>query len=172
VNYEVSEKKRENVRVSLRETGEGQYEVTLDGKTVHVDAVRSGPTIYSVIEDGQQFEAMVDEKGAHGFDVLVAGRIFHLEVIDERSKLLAGSAAVAASGPQTIVAEMPGKVVKIAVAAGAAVSEGQGIVILEAMKMENEIPSPIDGVLTEIAVSEGQTVEAGATLFVVEPPPA
>jgi biotin carboxyl carrier protein len=170
VNYEIAEKKRESVRVALRETGEGRYEVTLDGRTVHVDAVRSGPTIYSVIEDGQQFEAMVDEKGAHGFDVLVAGRIFHLEVIDERSKLLAGSAAVAASGPQAVAAEMPGKVVKLAVAPGGAVSEGQGVVILEAMKMENEIPSPIDGVIREIAVSEGQTVEAGALLFVVEPP--
>jgi biotin carboxyl carrier protein len=172
LNYEVSEKKGPSVRVSLRETGEGQYEVTLDGKTVHVDAVRSGPAVYSIIEDGQQFEAMVDEKGAHGFDVLVAGRIFHLEAIDERTKLLAGSAATVVSGPQTVAAEMPGKVVKISVAAGAQVREGQGIVIVEAMKMENEIPSPIDGVVREIAVSEGQTVEAGATLFVVEPPAA
>ena len=112
VNYEVAEKKGASVRVALRETGEGLYEITLDGKTVHVDAVRSGPNIYSIIEDGQQFEAMVDEKGAHGFDVLVGGRIFHLEVIDERSKLLAGSAAVVVSGPQTVTAEMPGKVVK------------------------------------------------------------
>ena len=69
VNYEVNEKKGASVRVSLREAGEGLYEITLDGKTVHVDAVRSGPNVYSIIEDGQQFEAMVDEKGAHGFDV-------------------------------------------------------------------------------------------------------
>jgi len=172
VNYEVVEKRRAGVRVGLRETGEGLYEITLDGKTVHVDAVRSGPNIYSIIEDGQQFEAMVDEKGAHGFDVMVGGRIFHLEVIDERSQLLAGSAASVASGPQTVTAEMPGKVVKVNVAVGAEVRERQGIVIVEAMKMENEIPSPIDGVVRQIAVSEGQTVEAGAMLFVVEPPAA
>jgi biotin carboxyl carrier protein len=114
---------------------------------------------------------MVDERGSHGFDVMVGGRIFHLEVIDERSKLLAGSAAAVASGPQTVKAEMPGKVVKLNVAVGAEVRERQGIVIVEAMKMENEIPSPIAGVVKEIAVAEGQTVEAGATLFVVEPPP-
>jgi pyruvate carboxylase subunit B len=149
--------------------GEGLYEITLDGKTVHVDAVRSGPNIYSIIEDGQQFEAMVDEKGAHDFDVLVGGRSFHLEAIDERSKLLASSAAIVVSGPQTVVAEMPGKVVKVNVALGASVRERQGIVIVEAMKMENEIPAPIDGVVKEIAVTEGQTVEAGATLFVVAP---
>ena len=48
--------------------------------------------------------------------------------------------------------------------------EGEGVVVVEAMKMENEIPSPIDGIVVEIAVSEGQTVEAGDVLFVVEPP--
>ncbi len=172
MNYEVSEKKGEAVRVALRETGEGQYEITIAGETVHVDAVRSGPTVYSIIEDGRQFEAMVDEKGASGFDVLVAGRIFHFDVLDERTRLLAGSAASVASGPQSVEAEIPGKVVKVNVAAGDSVSEGQGVVVVEAMKMENEIPSPIDGVVKEIAVSEGQTVEAGARLFVVEPPAA
>jgi acetyl/propionyl-CoA carboxylase alpha subunit len=170
VNYQVSEKGGESRLVALRESGEGIYEITLDGRTVHVDAVRSGPTVYSVIEDGQQFEAMVDEKGAHGFDVLVAGRIFHLESVDERTKLLAQSAVPVATGPQTVCAEMPGKVVKVASAAGEAVREGQGVVVIEAMKMENEIPSPIAGVVREIAVSEGQTVEAGAPLFTVTPP--
>jgi biotin carboxyl carrier protein len=169
VNYEVSEKKGERVRVGLRETGEGQYEVTLDGRTIHVDAVRSGPTIYSIIEDGKQFEAMVDERGAHGFDVLVRGRLFHLESVDERTLLLAGSAAPVATGPQVVAAEMPGKVVKVGVAVGSRVREGQGIVVVEAMKMENEIPSPIEGVIREIGVGEGQTVEAGAMLFVVDP---
>ena len=169
MNYEVSEKKGEAVRVALRETGEGQYEITIAGETVHVDAVRSGPTVYSIIEDGRQFEAMVDERGAHGFDVLVGGRLFHLESVDERTQMFAGSAAIVATGPQTVVAEMPGKVVKVNLAAGAAVGEGEGVVVLEAMKMENEIPSPIDGIIVEFAVSEGQTVEAGDVLFVVEP---
>jgi biotin carboxyl carrier protein len=170
MNYEVSEQKGEAVTVALRETGEGQYEVTIGGETVHVDAVRSGPTVYSIIEDGKQFEAMVDERGAHGFDVLVGGRLFHLESVDERTRMLAGSAVVVTTGPQTVAAEMPGKVVKVNVAAGAEVAEGEGVIILEAMKMENEIPSPIDGIVKELAVSEGQTVEAGDVLFVVEPP--
>jgi biotin carboxyl carrier protein len=172
VNYEVSEKKGESLRVGLREIGEGEYEVTIGGERVHVDAVRSGRTIYSVIEDGQQFEAVVDEKGVHGFDVLIGGRIFHLESVDERTRLLAGSAASVASGPQTVAAEMPGKVVNLHHGVGSEVSEGQGVMVLEAMKMENEISSPIDGVVVEIAVSVGDTVEAGTTLFVVEPPEA
>ena len=172
MNYAVSEKKGESLRVGLREIGEGEYEVTIGGELVHVDAVRSGRTIYSVIENGQQFEAVVDEKGAHGFDVLVGGRIFHLESVDERTRLLAGSAASVASGPQTVAAEMPGKVVNLHHGVGSEVSEGQGVMVLEAMKMENEISSPIDGVVVEIAVSVGDTVEAGTTLFVVEPPEA
>ena len=170
MNYEVSEKKGESLRIGLREIGEGQYEVTIAGETVHVDAVRSSRTIYSVIEEGQQFEVVVDEKGGHDFDVLVGGRIFHMESVDERTRLLAGSAATVATGPQTVSAEMPGKVVKVSVPVGSAVDEGQGVVVLEAMKMENEIPSPIDGVVVEIAVREGDTVETGTTLFVVEPP--
>jgi biotin carboxyl carrier protein len=169
VNYQVTEKGGASRLVALRETGDGVFEITLDGATVRVDAVRSGPTVYSVIEDGKQFEAMVDEKGAHGFDVLVAGRVFHLESIDERTRLLAQSAAPVATGPQTVTAEMPGKVVKLSVPVGESVREGQGVVVVEAMKMENEIPSPIAGVVKEIAVSEGQTVEAGALLFTVEP---
>ena len=167
--YEISEGK-ETFRVELREQGEGVYEVTLDGRTVHVDAAQSGRMVYSIIEDGKQFEAMVDETGPGRFDVLVAGRLFHLGAVDERTQLLAQSAAAAASGPQIVDAQMPGKIVKIAVSVGDEVSEGQGVLVVEAMKMENEIASPIDGVIKEISVSEGSTVESGAPLFVVEPP--
>jgi biotin carboxyl carrier protein len=171
VNYEVTEKKGETQVVGLVELSESQYEITLDGRTIHVDAAKSGRTIYSIIEDGKQFEVIVDEQGAHGFDVLVAGQLFHLQAQDERSKLLTQTAQAVVTGPQRVLAEMPGKVVKIAAPVGTPVQEGQGVVILEAMKMENEIKSPVEGVVTEIGVSEGQTVESGALLFVVEPPP-
>ncbi len=172
MNYEVSEKKGATRRLALRELEEGVYEVTIGEETVHVDVVQSGPSTYSVIEDGKQFEVIVDERGTHGFDVLVAGRLFHLDAVDERIKALAGSAKATVTGPQTVEAEMPGKVVKLHVAAGQPVREGQGVVVVEAMKMENEISSPIDGIVKEIPVSEGQTVETGAVLFVVEPSPS
>lgn len=170
MNYQVSTKKGEPVAVGLRESGEGVYEITIEGETVHVDAVKSGPTVYSMIEDGKQFEAMVDEKGAHGFDVLLGGRIFHLEAIDERTQLLAGSAHAVVSGPQSIEAEMPGKVVMLSASVGDAVEEGHGVLVIEAMKMENEIRSPITGVIREISVSVGDTVESGTALFTVDPP--
>jgi biotin carboxyl carrier protein len=171
VNYEVSEKKGETRTVGLVELSDNQYEITLDGRTVLVDAVKSGKSaIYSIIEDGKQFEVVIDEQGAHGFDVLVGGQLFHLQALDQRSKLLTASIKPVATGPQRVEAEMPGKVVKISAPAGTAVAEGDGVLILEAMKMENEIKSPIEGVVTEIGVQEGQTVESGALLFVVAPP--
>jgi biotin carboxyl carrier protein len=166
--YEVSEG-AETRRVEIHEVGEGVYDVTMDGRTVRVNACKSGRTIYSIIEDGRQHEAMVDESGASGFDVLVAGHLFHLDARDERSRLLTSSAASVMTGPQTVSAQMPGKIVKVEVAVGETVREGQGIVIVEAMKMENEITSPIAGVVKELAVAEGDTVESGARLFVIEP---
>jgi biotin carboxyl carrier protein len=172
LNYEVSEKGKAPVVVSLVERNENQFEVTIDGRTVEVDAARSGRTIYSILEDGRQFEVLIDESGAHGFDVLVGGQLFHLQAFDERSKLLSSTGKAIATGPQRVEAEMPGKVVKVAIVVGASVTEGQGVVIVEAMKMENEIKSPIEGVVTEIGVAEGQTVESGALLFVVTPPAA
>ena len=170
--YEVFEKKskREPRRIELRELDEGQYEIEIDGQVAHVDAVKSGRTIYSVIENGRQFEVSVDEKSAREFDILLRGRLFHLEAVDERSRLLAQTSKMAASGPQSVEAEMPGKVVLLKAAVGDTVAEGQGVVVLEAMKMENEIGSPIDGVVTELPVAAGDTVETGAVLFVVEPP--
>jgi len=164
VNYHVgdkSDKQAEGVRVGLTEVGEGVYEIAFEGETIHVDAVKTGVAVYSIIEDGRQFEVVIDEQGAHGFDVLAGGRLFHLDAVDERTQLLAGSAQGAATGKQTIVAEMPGKVVKLTVAAGAEVSAGEGVVIVEAMKMENEIQSPIAGVVTESGVSEGESRVGG-----------
>ena len=73
------------------------------------------------------------------------------------------------AGSGAVTVAMPGRVVKLLARAGDAVEKGQALLIVEAMKMENEIPAPIDGIVKEIAVSEGQTVEAGATLFVVAP---
>ena len=101
MNYEVGEKRKggASARVGLREIGEGIYEISVDGVSVHVDAVKSGPTIYSIIEDGRQFEAMVDEKGSHGFDVLVAGRLFHLEAVDENQPHGLGSCRRTSDNP-------------------------------------------------------------------------
>lgn len=172
MKYEIFEgkgKNRQSKEVELRELGENHYEVILDGVRTEVDVIKSGPTVYSMIENGHQFEAMVDEKNDSDADITVEGRLFHFSVIDERSRALLSTASVQASGPQRVEAEMPGKVVQFLVAVGDEVEAGAGVAIIEAMKMENEIKSPIDGKVTEIAAEAGETVEPGQPLFVVEP---
>ena len=144
------------------------YDLSFDGGTVRVDAAKSGRTIYSIIENGSQFEAMVEERGAHGFDILVSGRLFHLEAVDERSKVLAQQARTLAEGPQSVAAHMPGKVVKLHVAVGARVAEGQGVVVVEAMKMENELRAAREGRVAAVHVRAGQAVEKGAPLVTLE----
>ena len=172
MKYEIFEgkgKDRVSREVELRELGENHYELILDGVRTEVDVVKSGPTVYSMIENGHQVEAMVDDKTDSDVDVTLEGRLFHFSVVDERSRALLATASVQASGPQRVEAEMPGKVVQVLVAAGDEVAAGAGVAIIEAMKMENEIASPVDGTVTEISVEPGQTVEPGHALFVVEP---
>lgn len=158
------------VAIQLKEVGEGLYDVSIDGgEVIRVDAVKSGRTIYSLIEKGKQFEVMVDSRGQHKLDVQIAGQLFHFDVYDERSKLYAQQAKIAAHGKQEVEAAMPGKVVKLNVAVGDLVTEGASLLVLEAMKMENDIPSPIAGKVTAVNTSVGSSVEAGAKLVVVEP---
>jgi biotin carboxyl carrier protein len=101
--------------------------------------------------------------------VLLKNQVFRIDVADERSRRLrAVAAGFTAEGPQTIVAPMPGKVVKILVNVGDEVQEGQGLVVVEAMKMENELKSPKAGKIASITAKEGTAVEMNAKLMVVE----
>ena len=166
---------------------------TLDGEAFCVQVERAGQG-YRVNCESPRFEAMV-EGGEHGFwSVLTAtgsyeahitgenGEI-HVEVSGERFAfsrggsmgLLGGRGADAAGADTTnrgsarreVRAPMPGKVVKLLVGAGDTVASGQGVLLFEAMKMQNEIKSPQDGVVGEMSVHEGQVVEARARLFVI-----
>jgi biotin carboxyl carrier protein len=105
-------------------------------------------------------------KGA-GKEVWINGRLFSMEVFDPRD-LRPGQGATANQGRQEIAASMPGKVIRILVAAGDAVEEGQGLVVVEAMKMQNEMKSPKAGRVVEIRARPDATVGAGDILVVVE----
>jgi biotin carboxyl carrier protein len=85
---------------------------------------------------------------------------------------MARRAGPAAHGPGRIAAPMPGRVVRVLAAIGQEVARGDGVVVVEAMKMENELTAPRDGIITEIGVEEGQTVQGGVTLAVIGDPPA
>src|SRR5207253_481239 len=104
----------------------------------------------------------------HRFEVLIAGQRFEITVEDEREKVLAGSIQSAHESEEAMVrAPMPGLVLRLPMDPGSNVEKGQTVVILEAMKMENDLASPISGKVKEIRVSTGQTVNQGDVLVVV-----
>ncbi len=148
--------------------GENRYAVTLEGKTFEVDALQLPNGGLSLLAGTASWAADFEEKNDE-MAVLVRGQRVRLDVADERKlRLRAANAAFGVEGKQTINAPMPGKVVKILVKTGDEVVEGQGLVVVEAMKMENELKSPKGGKVTEVLAKEGTAVENGAPLIVVE----
>ena len=101
--------------------------------------------------------------------MLLRHSVFQVEVLDERrSRMRSVAGRLTTTGPQIVVAPMPGKVVRILVKAGDEVKEGQGLLVVEAMKMENELKAAKAGRVKQVAVLEGVAVEGGAVLCVVE----
>jgi biotin carboxyl carrier protein len=126
----------------------------------------AGPGVYSVLMDGRIYDARVEETPA-GLVVVIDGHRFEIEVHDPRRRAR-GARARAGEGVQTIAAPMPGKVVRVLVAPGAAVESGQGLVVVEAMKMQNEMKAPRAGRILAVPVREGATVSAGEVLATME----
>ena len=115
---------------------------------------------------GQSFEARV-EFAATGLRVIVGGQEYGATIRDPRQWRRHRGAAVEAEGRQQAIAPMPGKVVRVLVKAGDAVEAGQGLLVIEAMKMQNEVRSPKRGTVERLLVSEGQTINAGEVLATV-----
>jgi biotin carboxyl carrier protein len=160
---------KEQHELSVIPKGDGVYEVTVDGEPHLVDAFTLRHGAVSLIVDTASFHVEFEDVGDGKINVLVKDQTFALDVLDERrQRMRAAGGRFSVEGPQVVAAPMPGKVVKILVKAGEAVKEGQGLVVVEAMKMENELKSPKDGTVNEIAAVEGSAVEGGAKLVVVE----
>jgi biotin carboxyl carrier protein len=158
----------ESYAVEIEETGKSVYRISVDGHEFVVDGKKTGRTNYSLIVDNRSFEIEVDNTGDE-YRVLVDGRSYHIHLVDERRVRVGGNQAGAQmQGRQNVSVPMPGKVIAILVAEGDQVEKGQGLIIVEAMKMENEVHSPIAGEVKEIKVKTGETVEGGAVLLVVE----
>ncbi len=156
--------------VEVKEVGGDLFDVSVDGgEPVRLDVMKTPRTVYSILIGARQYEGSVDELENGSFDIHVGASAFGCTVTDERRKLLVGRAAGTLTGRQELKAHIPGKVVKLLVKLGDLVLEGQGLIVIEAMKMENELKSPIGGVVTEINTAEGETVDTDALLVVVEP---
>lgn len=148
--------------------------ITVDGVEHQVQAQVLPSGAVSLLVDGRSYDVEMEQPaGADGLNpavmVRVRGDTFALEVMDQRRKALLAATRRdgPASGPAVLLSPMPGKVVKILKAVGDEVSAGQGVIVVEAMKMENELTAPTTGTISEVKVKEGQPVEGGAALVVI-----
>jgi len=144
--------------------------VSVDGKIYNIDFESvSGQPVYSLIVDGKSHEAYVQE-GDDNWQVLMRGRLYPVKVEDEREKRLRAAAGggVAETGEFHLKAPMPGLVIAIPVAEGQDVEKGQVLVILESMKMQNELKAPRDGKVSRIRVKPGESVEQKQALLSVQ----
>jgi biotin carboxyl carrier protein len=123
------------------------------------------PNVYSVLMDGRSYDARVEEVPG-GLVVVIDGFRFEIDVRDPRrfSRKAAGRGG---EGVQTILAPMPGKVVRVLVSAGDAVEAGQGLLVVEAMKMQNEMKAARAGTVLSVSTKEGATVTAGEVLATI-----
>jgi biotin carboxyl carrier protein len=142
--------------------------VSVDGNESVVDGKKTGHTNYSLIVDNRSFEIEVDH-AEDEYRVLVDGRSYHVHLVDEKRVRVGDDQSHSQiQGRQRVSVPMPGKIISVLVSEGDVVEKGQGPVIVEAMKMENEVRSPIAATVKEIKVKAGDTVEGGAALVIIE----
>ncbi len=151
-------------RIEIRPNGAG-YLVTVDGESLEIDARDTGSGGLSLLLGEQSVEAGLEARD-DGYTVFLEGCSYDVSVRPAG----AGESArrEPATGPARLVAPMPGKIVQVLHQVGDRVAAGDGLVVMEAMKMENELKTPREGLVKEIAVNEGQAVETGALLALVE----
>ncbi len=158
-----------------------QFEVVVDGEACNVslgsdacelrgrrmaaDITRLGADHYSLIIDGAQHTVVISRTANGSYEALVAGATMAVAVRDPRS--LSQPASGSAAGSGQVRAPMPGKVLAVHVAVGDEVTRGQGLLVVEAMKMQNELRAPADGRIAAVSVGTGDSVASGDTLVVV-----
>jgi biotin carboxyl carrier protein len=144
-----------------------RWEISLDGKPVDADAVEIAPNTLSLILDGQSYEVRITHSANGVLELQTGLQEFSAEVVDPRAWRGRRHGALEVEGRQQVTAPMPGKVIRILVQAGDKVEAGQGLFVVEAMKMQNEIRSPKGGTVERLHVKEGQPVNAGEALCIV-----
>ncbi len=150
-------------------SGGGESEYTLQGAHAaagRASVARIAPGVFSILLGTRSFTVRLSPRGEELEVWTAAGRRF-ISISDARDRSGRGK-RVGPAGPVQLCAQMPGKVIKLLAPKGAAVEAGQGLIVVEAMKMQNEVKSPKAGIISTIKVSEGETVAAGQALMVVE----
>ena len=150
----------------------GAVAAEVDGRRYDVELRVLSPSEYLLMSGARVYKCRVEQKhdpaAGESFAIVLRGRNFDLSVIDPKRLRSGQSSAAHHSGAAEIVSPMPGKIVRILVAAGANVEAGAGVIVVEAMKMQNEMKAPKAGVVVSINAAEGATVSAGDVLAVIE----
>jgi biotin carboxyl carrier protein len=176
VQYEVEVNGRIR-RVFLQRTG-GRFVVSVDGRTRQVDVARAGDsggaagtnvarTLSLIVEPGATFDVGIVPDTATGFLSVRVGGVSCTVALNPGRRRREHDESGHGSGPQRLVAPMPGKIVRVGVAPGEFIRARQTVVVIEAMKMENELRSARDGTVDELHAREGALVEAGELLVVI-----
>lgn len=166
MNYDVSvDGKTLKVEVEKRDA---MWFCKVDGQEYVVDAALTAREVMSLLVNGKAYEAKREYSLSGDLHLVFGSERFAVEVKDPRSLRSRRSRGAGEEGPQKLLAPMPGKVVRILVKEGEEVEKGSGVMVVEAMKMQNEIKSPKKGVVKKISAAEGAAVNAGDTLAVIE----
>ena len=144
-----------------------RWKILLDGQSVDADAVEIAPNTLSLLLEGQSYDVRITPSPDGALKLQTGLQEFSAEVLDPRAWRGRKHGALEAEGRQQVVAPMPGKVIRVLVQAGDKVEAGQGLLVVEAMKMQNEIRSPKAGAVERLLVKEGQPVNAGDVLCIV-----
>jgi biotin carboxyl carrier protein len=147
---------------------EDAWKISLDGVELDADVLEVAPNTFSVLLNGESHQIRIAPRPDGALTVHTALTEYQTEVIDPRLWRGRKHGALEAEGRQQITAPMPGKIVKVLVGQGDAVEAGQGLMVVEAMKMQNEIRSPKSGKVEKLLAKEGQAVNAGDVLAWVE----
>jgi len=167
MNYVATIGERE-VRIAVKELGGANYEVAIDGVPHVVDARQVASHLWSILQDNKSIEVDVTQLPGEEFEVLIDGDCHKFSLINEQRRAMIRAGGKRITGKAILVSPMPGKVAKLLVEVGQEVKADQGLIVVEAMKMENELKATNPGRVKEILVKEGDVVELGAKLILVE----
>ncbi len=143
--------------------------VLIDGEVRDVDFLNLGGSLFSLITENKSFEAVIDDDDGR-IDVMMRGRLFEAQVLDERAMLLMQRRGGLISGSGEVSAPMPGLIVAVTAELGQTVAQGETVIILESMKMQNELKSPIAGSVRAIHAEAGQAVDKNDLLVEIKAP--
>jgi biotin carboxyl carrier protein len=149
-------------------SADGAARLTIDGRAHKAEVREPEPGWFTVLLQNRVYRCEIERAPNGAREVRINGRRIPVAVHDPKRMRVGAGAAAGAGGRATLIAPMPGKIVRVMLQPGDEVAANQGVLIVEAMKMQNEVQSPRDGRVAEINVTEGQTVNAGETLAVIE----